>query len=380
MKPIFLFLAILLLFSGCATSPGITEASLPPSEGSVPEPIHSAVTAPTDPMEALLENMTVPEKVGQLFLARCPDSFARDDIQKYHLGGYILFAPDFEGRTPESLQQVLQSYQEAADIPMLIAVDEEGGTVCRVSKNPYFRHSPFPSPRKAYQMGGLDMARSMEAEKAILLQSLGIHVCMGPVCDIATEPGAFMYSRSLGQNPETTGQFVQQTVGVYAEYGIGSVLKHFPGYGNNSDTHTGAAVDKRSLETLEKRDLIPFAAGIEAGCGAILVSHTTVSAFDETLPASLSPVVHAYLRNTMDFEGVIITDDLIMDAIRAEYGTGEAAVLAILAGNDLLCSTEYPEQYSAVLEAVESGRIPMELLDQAVTRILRWKQALGLLP
>jgi beta-N-acetylhexosaminidase len=160
---------------------------------------------------------------------------------------------------------------------------------------------------------------------------------------------------------------------------IGSCLKHFPGYGNNADTHTGIAVDSRSLAELESKDLIPFAAGIRAGADAILVSHTIVEALDPDLPASLSPAVHNYLRNTMGFEGVILTDDLVMQAITDVYGAGEAAVLAVLAGNDLLCSSEYTVQYEAVLAAVLEGRIDIDTLNNAVRRVLQWKIDLGLL-
>ena len=163
-------------------------------------------------------------------------------------------------------------------------------------------------------------------------------------------------------------------------FGVGSVLKHFPGYGDNADTHTGIAVDNRSLEELESRDLIPFSLAALAGCQAIMVSHNTVTALDADYPASLSPAVHQYMRQTMGFDGVIVTDDLAMGAIRKQYGAKESAVLAVLAGNDLLCTTDYVQQYPAVLEAVESGRIPMEQLNASVERILRWKQSLGLIP
>ena len=187
-----------------------------------------------------------------------------------------------------------------------------------------------------------------------------------------------MYKRSLGQSPEITGEYIRSTVELMSQYGIGSVLKHFPGYGNNTDTHTGIAVDRRTLEELEQVDLVPFAAGIDAGCGAILVSHTIVEALDPQLPATLSPAVHDYLRNELGFLGVIVTDDLVMQAITDTYGAGEAAVLAVQAGNDLLCSTEYQIQYQAVLEAVQNGRISEEQLNEAVLRILRWKADLGL--
>lgn len=184
--------------------------------------------------------MTLEEKVGQLFLATCPDSSGIEDIQSYHLGGYILFQKDFENQSSQSISLLIDAFQAASPIPMLIAVDEEGGTVCRVSSNPALASTRFPSP--------------------------------------------------------------------------------------------------------------------------------------------LSPNVHRYLRETMAFDGVIVTDDLIMGAITSQYGCGEAAVLAVLAGNDLLCSTAYREQYQAVLDAVKSGRIAPEDLDRSVSRILHRKQALGLLP
>ena len=322
--------------------------------------------------------MTLEEKVGQLFLARCPGETAVDELQKYHLGGYILFAPDVQGETKTSLKEKIASYQEASNIPMLIAVDEEGGTVCRISNVSTFRESRFPSPRELFSKGGMELVLSAEAEKSSLLKELGINVNLGPVCDITTDPAAFMYKRSLGQSPEVTGDFAAQMCAVMGSNGIGSVLKHFPGYGNNTDTHTAAARDKRTLEELESRDLIPFAAAIETGCDAIMVSHTIVECLDPEYPASLSPAVHNYLRSKMVFGGVIVTDDLVMSAITDLYGDGEAAVMAVLAGNDLLCVTNYAVQYKAVLAAVQDGRIPAEQLDIAVERILLWKYRLGL--
>lgn len=326
----------------------------------------------------MISKMSLEEKVGQLFLARCPETNALQDIREYHLGGYILFGQDFDGQTPDSIRAALSEYQSCSDIPLFIAVDEEGGTVCRVSSRKAFRDTRFPSPRSCYKSGGMDAADAAEAEKAALLSSLGINVNMAPVCDITTDPSAFMYKRSLGQDPDITGEYIANTVHTMDGYRIGSVLKHFPGYGNNADTHVGIAVDNRSLEDLEAHDLVPFRYGIEAGCGAILVSHTIVNALDDTLPASLSPEVIGYIRETMGFDGVIVTDDLVMQAITDRYGAGEAAVMAVLAGNDLLCSTEYAIQYTAVLAAAQDRRISSEALDQAVLRILRWKSHLGL--
>ena len=401
MKPIFwilagavLAVAVYLLLVPAASPEGPeslpAQAALSPQEvapaptQAIPEPGETmAETLPAmpeeDPLQTLLEGMTTEEKVGQLFLARCPGDTALEDIATYHLGGYILFGSDFDGQTPERVRDTVSAWQEASPIPLLIAVDEEGGTVCRVSRVSSFRSTPFRSPRDYFAEGGMKAVLAAEVEKAILLKGLGIQVNMGPVCDITTRKDSFMYRRSLGLGPVETAIFVTETVDILNIHQVGSVLKHFPGYGNNTDTHTGIARDSRSLEELEDHDLIPFLAGIRAGCDAILVSHAIAETFDKDTPATLSPAVHRYLREDMGFDGVIVTDDLKMQAITDLYGVEEAAVLAVLAGNDLLCASDYRVQYPAVLEAVQSGRIPMELVDAAVLRILRWKQSLGLL-
>ena len=379
MRLFSLFLIFTLLLTGCAPAqPAVSPEITLPSPTEAPT-VATAPPVPRDPLDALLAVMSTEEKVGQLFLARCPEEGAIADIAQYHLGGYLLFGRDFEGETPDSLKAKLDSYQFASPIPLLIAVDEEGGTVCRVSNHSAFRSRRFPSPRESYASGGMEQVLSTETEKAALLRSLGINVNMGPVCDISTSAGSFMYQRSLGQSPEETGRFVSATVHLYGTHSLGSVLKHFPGYGSNADTHTGIITDSRSLEELEAVDLLPFAAGISAGADAILVSHNIVTAMDAEYPASLSPAVHDYLRSVMGFDGVIVTDDLVMEAITQAYGPEEAAVLAVLAGNDLLCSSEYQIQYPAVLEAVNSGRISMEQLDASVMRILQWKRELGLI-
>jgi len=384
MKLLCLVLAMVLL-TGCAPSQSAAipeqTSTIPPAAQAVTEPPETEppTTEPPDPVLELLDAMTIEEKVGQLFLARYHQETAAADVTAYRLGGFILFAEDFQNETPESIRQEISLCQSSASIPLFMAVDEEGGTVCRVSAYPAFRNTPFASPRELYNAGSMDLVLGTEAEKAYLLSSLGINVNMAPVCDISTTSGAFMYRRSLGQPPQTTGEFAIGSMEMMDTFQVGSVLKHFPGYGNNADTHTGIVTDNRSLQQLESEDLVPFSMAIQEGCQAILVSHTIVQAMDTEFPASLSPAVHSYLRSIMGFKGVIVTDDLIMGAITDRYGAGEAAVMAVLAGNDLLCSTEYPVQYAAVLEAVETGRISQMQLDQAAERVLRWKQHLGLI-
>lgn len=373
MKQILFLILLTWLLCGCNPEP-IPESQ--PTTEAATEPISETVDISEelmDPVQTILDSMTTEEKVGQLFLARCPEENQAEQVSAYHLGGFILFDRDLEGESVDSLREKIASYQAAADVPLLIAVDEEGGTVCRVSNKTAFRPERFPSPRSLYNLGGMELVLSMEAEKAYLLSVLGINVSMGPVCDISTQPDAFMYSRSLGQSPEITRAFAAGTVERMRQYHVGSVLKHYPGYGNNADTHTGIAVDDRSLEQLEAADLIPF----QWECDAILISHNIVNALDSELPASLSPEVHDYLRK-QGFTGVIVTDELSMGAITERFGTEEAAVQAVLAGNDLLCTTDYITQYHAILQAVEDGTISETKLNAAAYRVLEWKQQLGL--
>lgn len=379
-----IILCLVLLLGGCAGPKEEPAASETAPETGVetllPETVlpETEATEPADPVREILEAMTLEEKVGQLFLARCRKETALDDIRNYQLGGLVLFGRDFDDETLGSMQKKLKAYRAAGNIPLLLAVDEEGGTVVRISSHPVFRGEPFPSPRQAFQSGGMELALSLESEKAYLLHTLGLNVNLAPVCDIAMDPGSFLYSRSLGADPITTGQYVSGTLERMAEYGVGGVMKHFPGYGENGDTHVTGILDSRSLEELEEKDLIPFRAGIQTGLGAILVSHNRIAALDADTPASLSPAVIGYLRDTLAYDRVVITDDLSMGALE-DYTPEEAAVLAVKAGADLLCSTDFESQLSAVLAAARSGEISQDRVDEAVYRVLSWKAQLGLI-
>lgn len=329
--------------------------------------------------EKLLSSMTLEEKVGQLFFVRVPAEEAAQAVAQYHFGGYILFGRDFQDKTREQVRADIQSYQDSAKVPLLLGVDEEGGTVVRASANPDICDEPYWSPRRLYEAGGLDLVLSVERDKIRTLQGLGLNVNFAPVCDITQQEGAFMYDRSLGQDARTTAGYVGEVVSLYGEEGMGCVLKHFPGYGNNPDTHTGIAVDERPYEVFQREDFLPFEAGIQAGSGCVLVSHNIVTCRDGEAPASLSPEWHRVLREELGFTGCIITDDLVMDAIQEYCDASSAAVQAVQAGNDLLCCSDYETQYPAVLAAVESGELSEERIEESALRVLRWKEELGLL-
>lgn len=330
-------------------------------------------------IQELLSSMSVEEKVGQMFFVRCPDVGAVEAVSEYKLGGYILFARDFKDKTAEQVRSDIESYQSAAGVPLLIGTDEEGGTVVRASSNPNLFPHVCQSPQALYAQGGMDSITQDARQKSLTLLDLGVNVNLAPVADVSTNPDDFIYDRSFGQDAQATADYVSNVVSAMDAEGIGSVLKHFPGYGNNVDTHNGVAIDERPYETFETSDFFPFTAGIQAGADAVLVSHNVMTCVDDQLPSSLSPAVHQVLRNTLGFQGVIMTDDLAMDAVAA-YATNEsAAVMAVQAGNDMIITTDFQTQIPQVVEAVNNGTIDEAQVDQSVTRILKWKYDLGLL-
>lgn len=346
-----------------------------------PEPNYEPITLPVDertPAEKYVDGLTLEQQLGQMFFARCPESGAAEQAARFNVGGFILFGRDFEGQTPESLRQKISEYQSAAKTPLLIGTDEEGGSVVRVSAYKAFRSEKFHSPGYLYSRGGIDAVIADADEKDALLKGLGINVNLAPVCDVSENPSDFIYSRTLGKGAEETAEYISRLVEKMNFDGVGSVLKHFPGYGGNSDTHTEIAVDEREKEEFYQKDFLPFFAGISAGAGGVLVSHNIVKSFDSNLPASLSPEIHRVLREELGFEGVIMTDDLAMKAITAYTGDKSAAVLAVEAGNDMIISSDLESQYTAVLDAVNGGTISRERIRQSAVRVLNWKITLGL--
>lgn len=325
----------------------------------------------------VLSQMTAREKLGQMFMISYSDN-AEEVISEYSIGSVIFFASDFENDTPASILEKTTALQALSKYGVLTAVDEEGGTVTRISRFTQYRSEKFLSPRTLYSWGGMDYVRSDAAEKSALLSSLGINLNMAPVADISTDESDFMYWRSVGLDANGTSEFVKTVIAEARSAGIGSVAKHFPGYGSVADTHTGMAYDYRTLDELRARDFVPFSAAIDAGVEAILVSHIITTSIDSEKPASISEKTVSLLRNELGYDGVIMTDDLAMSGITDYCTTGNAALEAILAGCDLLCCTNRAEQYPLVWSAVENGTITEERLNESAARVLRMKYNMGL--
>lgn len=327
----------------------------------------------------IIDRMTNEEKVGQLFLAHCPLEGAEELVERLKLGGLLLFARNFESEDKDSIREKINLYNSRASIPLLIAADEEGGTVVRISKFPQYRPEPFKSPKDIYACGGFDAVREESIEKARLLLSLGVNYNLAPVCDYTADEDKYIARRSFGRSPEECAEFIDTAVSAMVSEGLCVSLKHFPGYGGNADTHKGMAHDGRDISEFEGCDLIPFAHGIAAGAQSVMVAHNIVACFDGEYPASLSYPVHEYLRKEMNFDKVIITDSLTMAAIRDFTGGEDPCVRALNCGNDMIITSHFENGISAVLEALKTGEVSEKRLNEALYRVLTMKSELGLL-
>lgn len=323
-----------------------------------------------------LKELSLDEKIGQMILARYPEDNIINDLKEYKLGGYVFFEKDFKNKTKLEVINMINNVQNNSDIPLLTAVDEEGGSVVRISSNPNLVSERFKSSRELYSMGGMDAIRNDTINKSKVLSELGINLNLAPVVDVTTDSSDYMYERSLGEDTETTSLYAKTVVEASKGLGVSYTLKHFPGYGNNVDTHDNSSVDSRSYESILANDIPPFQAGIDVGAEAVLVSHNIVTSIDGDNPASLSLRIHNLLRNDLNFTGVIITDDLYMGATSS---ITDAVVKAVLAGNNLIITTDYANSIYLIKSAVSDGTISEDMIDKLVFKVLAWKYYKGLM-
>lgn len=331
-----------------------------------------------------VESMTVEEKAGQLLLLRsngASTSAFAEQISACHAGGVVLFTADIKGKNADEVRSMIGTLQNAGGGSLLVCVDEEGGTVVRVSSNTYLRDKKFRSPQNIYAHGGMEAIRSDALEKSRFLLDLGINVNLAPVVDVVTNSKGYMFDRAFGKDAPETAEYARTVVEAMKEENIGCCVKHFPGYGNTEgNTHNGLVVLDTAETVVYERDLLPFKAAIEAGTDAVLVSHTIVTSLDNSRPASLSDAVIAILRGDLGFEGVIISDGLDMDAITEYAGGEDVCVAAVAAGIDLLCTPKNPvESWTALCNAVRDGTLTEHELTEAAERVVLWKLRLGVI-
>lgn len=328
-----------------------------------------------DAASKIMKDMTLEEKIGQLFLVRYDKNLASSWVSDYYPGGFVMFAKDFANQTKDSIKEEIDNLQSISKIPLVIAVDEEGGYVTRVSRYSNFRDSKFLSPREYYDTGGEELLEKTEKEKATLLLSTGINLNLAPVADVSVNSNDFINNRTFNRDARDTAVLIGKMVNYANEVGISSSLKHFPGYGNNVDTHTGVAIDERSYENFLENDYLPFKEGIKNRVPTVLVSHNIINCIDSRYPATLSKKVIAELREKLNFSGVVITDDLSMDAVNGYVEDGSAAVLAVNSGDDLIITSDFVKMYREVYQAVTDKKIDIKTIDQAVKRNIAWKIA-----
>ena len=330
--------------------------------------------------EEIIKNMSLEEKLGQMFLVQFPGKEnASTEISKYCSGGYILFANDVKNETKESLTNLIKDYQNKAKINMMIAVDEEGGPVVRISCYKQYRDKSFESMRKIYARDGMDAVIKDSKEKSELLKSLGINMNLTPVVDIPTSSSSYMYSRAISTDEMIVSEFASKIIERMNEDKMIASMKHFPGYGDNVDTHTGIAIDERTIDDFKENDFRPFIAGIEQGVPTIMVNHNIIKNIDENYPASISKEVHNVLRDELGFSGLIVTDSLAMDALKQYVTNGEAAVQAVIAGNDMIITHKLEAHVNEILKAIDDGRITEEQIDTAVRRVIACKLCYGII-
>lgn len=374
-----LLLIVFLFATGCQAAP--TPSASP---ASTPTPAPSATPAPTptptpDPVEETLSAMTTEEKVGQLLIAGFYETEAGEEarsyIQDYHVGGLILY-----GRNVESVQQLTDLTNGlkalAGDgIPLFLSTDQEGGMVERMP--PEIQKLP-----NAYDVSDpAAFGSALGAECA----AFGLNTDFAPSLDIWSNPNnTVIGKRAFGADADTVTQRGLACLTAMEESGTIPVVKHLPGHGDtDTDSHVGLPVVDKTREELLEMELLPFQAAIDAGAPAVMVGHILMTQIDPDKPATLSSeVVTGLLREELGFDGVVFTDDLTMGAITQNYGLGEAAVLAVEAGCDVLLvcheAGSVDQVYTALLDAVDAGRITEDRLDQSVRRILTLKQDYGL--
>ena len=325
-----------------------------------------------------MQKMGLEEKIGQILLVRLPNSNVEKVIEEYKVGGFVFYEKDIKAHDKQSLSELIKNYNNKSTIPLLIAIDEEGGSVVRLSCNKNIRNTPFKSPQNIFKVEGYPGIIKNTREMCELLGGIGFNVNLAPVADISTNPKDYIYKRSFGKDAKETSEFIRTVIESTNGTNLSFTIKHFPGLGSNSDTHRGIVIDKRSISELKSKDLQPFLSGIAAGADSIMISHNVVTCLDNKHPASLSKNVINFARSYMNYTGIIMTDNVDMKAIR-EFTKGTGVVEAILAGNDVVMVSDYKRCVKEIKEALQSGKLTFEMIDYMAFKVLAWKYYKGLL-
>lgn len=352
-----------------------------------------------------IQTMTLDEKIAQMYVIGTSSKTDYTKLDQYPFGGHLYLLDSFKNTKSNVLkvsdiQNRISTSQSKAKIPLAMAIDEEGETVSRLNSTLYnelktlnIMPEQFKNSCDLFTSGGLEAIKDNTIYKSSVLRYLGFNLNFAPDVDIADE-GFYIYKRTLKQDAATTAEFAKTVIQTGKNTGVTYSLKHFPGYGNCTDTHNGFATDNRVLSEFQNKDLIPFQGGIDAGAEVIMVSHNLITCLDADNPASISKPIHDYLRNNMNYTGIIITDAINMDAVAKKYSTKDSVIKAIQSGNDMICfvmddgitkdtvggaTLTYSGIIKYISDAVAEGQISEDTINTAVRRIIAWKYYKGLI-
>ncbi|MBR6543772.1 MAG: hypothetical protein IKT73_11295 [Anaerotignum sp.] len=353
--------------------------------GAETKPVAKDEVSKEEYIQAIIDDMDAAEKAGQLIMADFRTNAdgtgmavlsdeAKQALQEYHVGGVILFAENLD--TKEQTQQLTADLQEAADLPLLIGIDEEGGLVSRLKKS-NIPHETFPDAAEMEDAAYAGKTIGME------LAELGINVDFAPVADVNTNPdNPVIGTRAFSSDPQAAASKVAEFITAIEETGVSACAKHFPGHGDTAmDSHLGETYVEHDMDRLRSVEFVPFEQAITAGTDFIMAGHIkTPNATSDGLPATLSAEMLGILRNDLGFKGIITTDAMNMGAIVEAYGSGESAVMAVQAGVDIvLMPADLTEAAEALTEAIQKGTISEGRVNDALWRILSLKYDKGLL-
>ncbi len=346
-----------------------------------PEPEEGTVTEPV-PLEAQIENMTLDEKIGQLLIAgfkgKSLDGQVKALIQKYHVGGLILFKRNIANSTQLlDLMNGLKAANGKNKIPLFLAIDEEGGKISRMPEE----LMNTPACRVIGEKNDKDFAFGIGSAIGNKIKSFGFNLNFAPVLDIDSNPdNPIIGERSFGPDEKIVSEMGIQAMKGFQSQNIISVVKHFPGHGDTLvDSHIGLPTVDKDTDSLMEFELVPFKEAIKQNADGIMVAHILYNRIDSKYPATLSEkIITNLLREDLNYDGVIITDDMTMGAILENYDIGEAAVQSIKAGSDILVVCHgYDNEikvFNSLKTAVENGDITEERIDQSLMRILSLKK------
>lgn len=328
-------------------------------------------------VDKTVASMSQTEKLGQMVMIGIQGTKVDDDslymLNQYHMGGVILFDRNMD--SPEQVKQLTSDLQAQSNekVPLFIGIDEEGGDVVRMAE----KLTPPPSQKEIGATGDIEQARTWAIKTAKSLKDMGINVNFAPVADVGSND-----KRSYSTDTNTVIDFVRAATKGYQQENIIYSLKHFPGIGKGKvDSHVDSSNIDVVKEVLMTEDIIPFKTIIDENDPNdyfILVSHLKYPALDEEYPASLSSkIMTDLLRNEFGYKGIIITDDMEMGAVANHNDFRSIGVKAVKAGADIvLVCHEYEHQqevYLGLLDAVNSGEISQERIDESVKRIIKVK-------